>query len=524
MSTTASSPEPVVIVGSGPAGIAVAEGLVGRGVPVVIVEGGVARERELDRELSEGGTPRGAWGHEPLGENRRRVAGGTSTAWGGRCIPLDPIDFEHREWIPNSGWPIPYEEYARWLPEAARLLELPEPYFHHMEEDAIFARGDEIDGTPIEMWSPPTDVSVVLQHLEATQPLLTVLRDHHVTGVCIEADRAIALHARNAGREVVIEGSRFVLAAGALENARLLLTSPAARSLPAVGRYYMSHVFATHMVYDGPRLPKATGFFRIGRTYARHRWQLTDEAQRAHRVGNVIGFIGRPPAHGVAVHLDPLTALVGIVRIVKREVRAPRRLIAARADLAVYAKVLWKAPIGFWPRTVGQALRRSGRNRLPMLLPSLDAGAHHLTVQAEHLPHPESRVVLSDRSDRWGVPLLAADIDFHRDDFAGVEAFHEAIERFLAPFGYRPRSGPSSATRDLVGDMVGSFNSNAHHIGTARMGTDAATSVVDVDCRVHGIRDLYVAGSAVFPTSGHANPTLSIVALACRLADHLARA
>ncbi|GAA4753344.1 GMC family oxidoreductase [Amnibacterium soli] len=515
----------VVVLGTGPAGIAVAEGLLKRGRSVVLVDGGAARERDTDRELNAGDEARGVWGHEPLHENRRRVLGGTSTAWGGRCIPLDPVDFEQRDWIPDSGWPIPYAEFARWLPEAARLLEIPDTPFRRSSPDPIFATGEEIDGAPIELWSPPTDVSRLLAHLQSTEPRLTVLTDHHVTGLVLDADqRLVALRAVTERGEVLLRGERFVLAAGALENARLLLTSALAQRLPALGRYYMSHVFATYVAYSGKPLPRATGFFRIGRTYARHRWQLTAAAQRAARVGNVIGFIARPPVQRMSVHLDPLSATIAAVKLVRRHLRSPQELWRQRRQLAVYGRVIAAAPPSFWPHVVAQSLQRGRRNRLPMLLPPREARTHHLTVQAEHLPHRDSRVALSDRVDRYGVPLLVPEIDFHRADFESVEVFHQAMERFLGGLGYRPDQDPATATRSLARDMFGGFNSNAHHIGTTRMGADPATSVVDADCRVHGVQNLFVAGASVFPTSGHANPTLSIVALACRLADRLGSA
>ncbi|RIX26092.1 GMC oxidoreductase [Amnibacterium setariae] len=519
------APDAVVVLGTGPAGIAVAEGLLRRGRTVVLVDGGTTRERDGDRELNAGDEARGVWGHEPLHENRRRVLGGTSTAWGGRCIPLDPVDFEQRDWIPDSGWPITYDEFARWIPEAARLLEIPDTPFRQPVSDPVLGTDGEIDGSPIELWSPPTDVSRVLTSLQATESRLTVLTEHHVTGLVLDADRrVVGLRAATERGEVLVRGARFVLAAGALENARLLLASALAADLPALGRYYMSHVFATYVAYSGKPLPRATGFFRIGKTYARHRWQLTETAQRSARVGNVIGFIARPPVHRMSVHLDPLSATIGAVKLVRRHLRSPKGLWQQRRQLAVYGRVIVAAPPSFWPRVAAQSLQRGRRNRLPMLLPPLEAKTHHLTVQAEHLPHADSRVLLSDQVDRHGVPLLVPDIDFHRDDFASVEVFHRAMERFLGPLGFRPDQDAATATRSLARDMYGGFNSNAHHIGTTRMGTSPATSVVDADCRVHGVENLWVAGASVFPTSGHANPTLSIVALACRLADRLGSA
>ncbi|WP_375388160.1 GMC oxidoreductase [uncultured Amnibacterium sp.] len=523
--TDPTSPDAVrtVVLGSGPAGVTTVVGLARRGVPVLLVEGGTDRESDDDRALNAGAAAEGVWGHEPLGEHRRRVLGGASTAWGGRCIPLEPIDFEPRDWVPGSGWPIPYAEFHRWLPEACDLLQIPETDFRRPSAAPLFGDDGAIDGAAIEVWSPPVVFSDVLRAAQQQHPNLQVATGTHVTRVRTAEDgTVVGLEAVRDGQPLTIEGARFVLATGTLENTRLLLDSPLAPSLPALGRYYQSHTFATDFAVTGPALPPDADFFRIGSAYARRRWQLSPQAQRDRRVGNVIGFVARPPVRGVSLHVDPLSALVGAVKIVRGNVTSPARLLGRRGELGVYARVLVRTTPAFWVRVAAQTARRRGRNRLPMLLPPRTASVHHVTVQGEHLPHPDSRVLLTTGTDRYGVPLLATDIDFHRQDFETIDAFHRALEAFLGARGYRAVTGPAEALRSLARNMRLGFNSNAHHIGTARMGTDRATSVVDPDCRVHGSANLYVAGAAVFPTSGHVNPTLSIVMLAARLADHLA--
>ena len=514
----------VVVVGSGPAGVTTAVGLARRGVPVLLIEGGTEQESDADRVLNDGASPVGVWGHEPLGEHRRRVLGGASTAWGGRCIPLEPIDFAVREWVPHSGWPILYDEFWRWLPEACALLEIPETDFRQPATSSLFEGDGTIDGAPIEVWSPPVDFSDVLREAQQTHPHLQVLSGTHVVALQVDPDGRISgLDTVRGGEHAVIAGSRFVLATGTMENTRLLLNSSLSTALPALGRFYMSHTFATDLAVAGPPLPPDADFFRIGSAYARRRWQLSPGAQRERRVGNVIGFVARPPVRGVSLHVDPLSALVGAVKVMRRNLSSPAALLGSRRELHTYARVLRRTTPAFWFRVAAQSVRRRGRHRLPMLLPPRNAPVHHLTVQGEHLPHPDSRLRLGAEVDDHGVPLLVADIDFHRQDFDTVDAFHTALEAFLADRGYSAVTGPADALRSLARNMRLGFNSNAHHIGTARMGTDAASSVVDVDCRVHGTENLYVAGAAVFPTSGHVNPTLSIVMLAARLADHLSR-
>ena len=513
-----------IVLGSGPAGVTTAVGLARRGVRVLLVEGGGEQETTDGRALNDGGASRGVWGHEPLGEHRRRVLGGASTAWGGRCIPLEPIDFAQRDWIPGSGWPIGYDEFRRWLPDACALLQIPVTDFRRPTENAVFAGGGAIDGAAIEVWSPPVDFSRVLRAAQAELPELEVVTGVHVLGLRMEDDgRVSGLDAIHDGRSVLIAGSRVVMAAGTLENTRLLLNSPLAHGLPALGRYYMSHTFATELAFSGKPLPPDADFFRIDSAYARRRWGLAPAAQSEMRVGNVIGFVARPPVRGVSLHVDPLSALVGVAKVLRRG-QSPASLLAARRELGSYLRVLRTATPAFWWRAGTQAVRRRGRNRLPMLLPPRDAAVHHVTVQGEHLPHPESRLVLTDETDRHGVPLLSAAIDFHRGDFETISAFHQALEAHLVAQGYEIVVGHEEALHSFARSMYRGFNSNAHHIGTTRMGRDRSTSVVDADCRVHGTKNLFVAGAGVFPTSGHVNPTLSIVMLSARLADHLAAA
>jgi choline dehydrogenase-like flavoprotein len=157
-----------------------------------------------------------------------------------------------------------------------------------------------------------------------------------------------------------------------------------------------------------------------------------------------------------------------------------------------------------------------------MVLPHRAARIQHLMFQAEHLPHRDSRVALGDTRDALGVPRLRVGVHLSDDDFATVLQLHRSMTRYLLARGAVPLSSPEEAVDALRRALSGRFNSHSHHLGTTRMGCSPADSVVDADCRVHGVPNLYVAGSSVFPTGGHANPTLSIVMLSARLGAHLA--
>ena len=139
-----------------------------------------------------------------------------------------------------------------------------------------------------------------------------------------------------------------------------------------------------------------------------------------------------------------------------------------------------------------------------------------LRAQGEQAPNPDSRVTLGTRRDRFGQPV--ARIDWHpaSSDRASIRASQETIDEAL-------RTAGVGRVEFMLGDEHPPtlFEGNFHHLGTTRMHADPAMGVVDADCRVHGVRNLYVAGSSVFPTYGCSNPTLTVVALALRLADHI---
>jgi choline dehydrogenase-like flavoprotein len=139
-----------------------------------------------------------------------------------------------------------------------------------------------------------------------------------------------------------------------------------------------------------------------------------------------------------------------------------------------------------------------------------------MRAQAEQAPNPDSRVTLGTRRDRFGLPIVQVDWRPTASDRASIRASQKAVDKALGAAGL-------GRVEFMLGDehpptlMEGNF----HHLGATRMHTDPAKGVVDPDCRVHGVRNLYVAGSSVFPTYGCSNPTLTVVALALRLADHL---
>jgi len=534
------------VIGGGPIAIAVALGLAKGGHEVMVLPGGGWQERENDRDRYRGFVePAGS--HEPLDENRRRVWGGTGTVWGGRCVPYDAIDFESRDWIPHSGWPIGRAEVESFLPEACAFCDAGKNEF---KASLVFPRApreilsgfeNEYWSTQnLERWSPPTNFA---RHYHAElkrSSKIRILLHGQATHLQLRPDGGSLEHVAavtRPGRGFRVQAKAFILACGGLENPRLLLASRDVQQngigneYDQVGRYYQSHLFGVcgyaelhdprRMVYDFERDP-------VG-VYCRRRFWPRSEAQRAWRTGNIIGFFFRGQA-GSALHRDAVSSTVFLAKTLLRAAARGGggfyRLWKEQSGLLCeHARAVWEQAPEAGPRLLRLSLERVlGSRRLPFFLPPIQQGRFPLFYQAEHAPNPQSRVFLSHENlDDLGIPRLVAKIRFSDIDFHTVRTFHREFRRRLED----ARVGHFFYDEDALSGQLekrgGGFNSNAHHIGTTRMSARPAHGVVDMQGRVHGVANLFVAGASIFPTSSHANPTLLAIATSLRLAQHLAR-
>lgn len=529
----------VCIVGAGPVGISLALALAETGVEVLLLEAGGAEQSDASQAFYAGAVADPAK-HSPLDEYRERRLGGSTTIWGGRCMPFDPIDFEQRDWIPNSGWPIGPEALAPYYPGANRLCEA--GAFAYTTESA-FDRpmrpmiagfdGESFTTDTLERFSCPTDFGTRYRERLAQAPTLRVVLNAAVTEIDLDESGAVVtdLTVRTAsGGTIAVTADRYVLAMGGLETTRLLLASRRVQAdgignrHGVLGRYYMCHLAGTMGVFRaaGGRDAVWHGYdVADDGSYCRRRLALRPEVQRTQRVGNFVARLHHPRIadshHDTAV----LSALYLGRSLVPKQYR--KRLEDADPDglagtLRHLANVA-RDPIGVARFAQGMLLgRKLAARKFPSIVVTPRSGAFSLDFHAEQEPNPESRVQLGADVDAWGMPRLLVDWQYTPGDVVTVQTSLDLLARDLArsgcgTFDYDPDAVETEMTR--YGAYPG------HHIGTARMGSDPRTSVVDADCRVHGIANLHVAGAAVFPTSSQANPTLTAVALALRLADHL---
>lgn len=530
------------IIGGGPAGITIARELRDSGQRVILLESGSWRQTNAAIELNKGEV---MWpgAHEPLQDNRRRVFGGSSSAWGGRVVPFDPIDFEARSWIPCSGWPLSRADLDRYYERAVALADAGQAHFtveeafpNRQREMIAGFDGEDVVSNKLERWSPP--VHFGRRYAPDLRRASTVHTYLNATCVELNADAqgSRVLHATVAcgSREhrVQVQARRFVLAGGALENARLLLASNSSRpeglgnAYDNVGRYYMTH---PHGVFAYARLRDIGDSFvyefeRDNAVYCRRRFWLTPARQTEAGVGNAIGFFFRTQ------DTESVSGLLSAVHVAKLTIHSMRRdgvkaLLNDRAELIRHLGRVGKDAPRLIPEFMGIVRHRFlAKRRLPYVLPPRAQNRFYLQYQTEHAPNRESRVRLHSNRDALGMPRLEVGLRFSDVDRRTVLELHRAIRRRFAASGTGELCYDEAQLTEYMDELLRTPNSVAFQMGTTRMATNPRDGVIDPNCRVHGIHNLWVAGASVYPTSSHANPGLTLVALAVRLADHLRQA
>jgi choline dehydrogenase-like flavoprotein len=509
------------IVGAGPAGIAIAERLRSSGLSVVILESG-----GLDLQVRTQNLYRGEVLGDPyfrLDACRWRVFGGGSVRWGGWCRPLEEVDFTRRGWIPNSGWPINTQNLIPFSADAARLLELPNAQFDLAAWRNRLPATLDFDGRDFEnivfQHSPETNFGEKYRaDLSGAQDIRVIL-NANLTEMRLDRDsqRVVTLHvATLTKRQFTVRPRAVVLATGAIENARLLLASRADRpaglgnEFDLVGRYFMDHLH----VPVGHFLASSQGWNNAFYTKsiaedARLRGVVapTASAQARYRLLGTSISIEKPSFTAgtpfVGWHPTVTFGPVGIYRRLR-----DGQLHGLGEAFKSVAQRVHDAP--------GRIRHWNGARRA-LRLAHDDRGTGRifpLYFRAEQAPDPTNRVTLSERRDALGVPESRLEWRIKSIDIESIEGWLRLLDRDVQARGLGRVIPPGE---DWPSAIIG----GPHHMGTTRMTANARHGVVDAECRVHSVDNLYVAGSSVFATGGYVNPTYSLVTLALRLADTL---
>jgi choline dehydrogenase-like flavoprotein len=514
----------VCIVGAGAAGITLALELGAADRSVLLVESGGFEPEEAVQSLydlqSVGYPPR------PNYMARARYFGGSCNLWAGRCMRLQAQDFAPRAWVPDSGWPIAADEVFRHYPRAAAILGLGsiaqfELATHDRQLTAaecdLLASGDAVP--TVSLWAPrPKRFGRSERRRLARAAAIRLLLHANVTRIELDEDGGLvrALTAKTlSGKLLRLKAQIFVLAMGGLETPRLLLASRDRQSrgigngFDLVGRYFMDHpraVFGAVRLAPGCPLRLMRGWpLRDGKVQLG--LGLAAEAQAREGLLNHYLTIEEEASGYTAQHYQ---AAIEVGKVLLRRGHAGGRLELAKARRApaIGDFIYLLSPREILPHRLWR-LATLARHRL-----AGEGGAKRYVVVyfCEQPPEPESRVHLSPETDRLGLNRLVLDWRIPGSIHRSVLRLQDVLARALEQRGLGTLEPGADEPR---------YTDASHHMGTTRMSDSPRTGVVDRDCRVHGVHNLYVAGSAVFPCAGHANPTLTILALALRLADHL---
>jgi choline dehydrogenase-like flavoprotein len=494
----------VCVIGAGAAGITLSRALAAKGRNVLLLESGGFEPDADTQALYRGkavGLPIDPKEDFGLDAPRLRFFGGTTNHWAGFCRPFPELDFQPRSYVPRSGWPIARADLDPHYAGAHDVIRLG-PYDYSL---ASWQDQGHLDQPFLDDATTPHAVFQVAGHpvLGSTyrkeivdEARIKLVLWANVTRIALDTGGNAVEHLDVKtldGNSFTARAKLFVLATGGLEIPRLLLASNDRR--PAgignerdqVGRSFMEHV----NIVVGP-VPLTVGLPAL-KPYELTPVSLDVEGET------------RDFSLQTVVLVDPDLAQRDELRACEITLEYP----FAPSDAAL-EKLYPGLQRGLdLMRAEGMTIRTVATAR----------------VLCEQEPNPASRVTLVRTKDRLGMPRIELDWRLTRDDRASLLRTLRFFGAQVAQRGYGRFRLDITGFRDLEpgdeDDLDFEVNTGSHHIGTARMSTDPAQGVVDPDLKVHSVANLYVGGSAVFPTSGANPPTLTIVALALRLGDHL---
>jgi len=500
----------ICIIGAGAAGIAMALDWQQHAAKVILLEGGGFNLEAQMQDLYRGeitGKP-----YYPLEAARLHYFGGTTGHWAGFCAPLDPLDFQKRSWVPHSGWPITRKQLDPYYERAQQLVELGpyqyDPAYWEQQDPDVTRLPYSQRNAQTKMWqfSPPTRfgnkyrdaiVNASNVHLYTYANVCEIRANEPVTSIEGVSIRTID------GKQHQVKARYYILACGSIQNARLLLASNQRASAglgndhDLVGRYFMEHVEmpVAELVMQRP-WPLKMYLLNYGQTRARGELVLSRSMQKQHRLLN--GSVSLSPG---GVGENPKGTFQEF----------PAEVILRYSDESAAN-----------PPPDKSSNKKVEKPIEPKAVPTLSTvQTFRLSCRHEQSPNPESRVSLGTDKDALGVSRARLNWQLSEIDKYSIRKSCELLA------GETGRSGIGriklldwlidTSDKEWPEFLSGGW----HHMGTTRMHDHPGQGVVDPDCKIHGIANLYMAGASVFPTAGCANPTLTLIATSLRLSDHL---
>lgn len=535
----------VCIVGGGVAGISLAKEMMQKSdLNICVLESGAEDPKKEYAALNEGDNV--GLDYYPLDSARGRQFGGSAGRWvmeigdgrlGARLRPFSPIDFEERDWVPHSGWPFGFDHIEPYLKRAHQICKGGDSYDYDINDLSLNKKMQPLPLDPKEVetaiyqfvprnayikdykeeFGRCDNVNVYLY--ATTQEIVTSEEGNVATGV-----RAACLD----GKEIHVDAKLVVLALGGIETPRLMLMSNAVNKNgvgnqnDVVGRYWMEH---PHL-WSGLLVPNDRNHFKSSLLYDKEKMGYREKDLFLGQLAIPDDVLRREKILSYACHIMPAARP-------KQWVPTEKKYSVKRSlgDGAQTSKLLLNAirngdlnefnrhisamfPVG---NDLTIALYRSAAKNFNKLFRNhRQFEVYKLNHMTEQQPNPDSRITLSDEKDAFGKPKVCLDWRLTELDIWSIRRAQELIH------AEAERSGFGVLEMDMTDNTIPSdIHGGYHHMGSTRMHNDPKQGVVDENCKVHDVENLYIAGSSVFTTGGYANPVLTAVALTIRLADHL---
>ncbi|MCE2927805.1 MAG: FAD-dependent oxidoreductase [Rickettsiales bacterium] len=467
----------VCVVGGGAAGIAIAMRLNKTDTNVIMIESGGFEPDKATLDLNKGSSVGLPYSTETT---RLRWFGGTTNHWEGMCAPLTDIDFEKRDWIPHSGWPIKRSDLDEGYKWAAKFLNL--------------------SGTGTDDFSVPQDIipnpgtlsfgcwrfahnlslgEVYRKTLEESQNVRILLHSNVIDIRLVDELNSVSelKVATLSGARFSVRAKKYILACGGIENARLLLASNSqmqygiGNGYDQVGRYFMEHPH------------NDVGTFYSNHTQLNKLFMLDFKRVRGLR----------------AVNTD----------IVSNGKHAVLNIVSSIKTMESFGVGSGSLVINASSQFTGHIAQTKQLTQIHKIFPYK---TYTLFTRTEQVPNPYSRVLLSNLTrDELGVPRISVDWRITEQDWRTIQVLVKKFSETVSSSGQglvKIADWLSDSYRWPKHTWFG-----CHHIGTTRMSENPQNGVVDKKFRVYGTNNLFIIGSSVFPTAGSANPTLTVIAI-----------
>ncbi|MCT8838028.1 hypothetical protein KZ432_10820 [Glaesserella parasuis] len=427
--------------------------------------------------------------------------GGTSNLWHGVLAPLDEIDFQQRDWIPYSGWPISLDDLYPYYAEAASLLGV-ENFSYFTQKNLSNELKQQLENMPFNR--------NFLKNKLFQQPIVAHNFKNTIKDICSSSDKYHCLFNTTAlelvrngeyvekvivglanGEKSEIKAKQFIIASGALETPRLLLNSKFTN--PNIGRFLMDHPMGNLCQLEFRKRKKCPIY---SDTKYSHKMkiktglEMKNELQEKFQLPNN-NFYMRP---SFIKGIDDKSEKIKLSLLAFKDGK-----ISIKDFLNVFMH----------PNVIRQILAYK-------LSLNVTYKYSDLFFITEQIPNPESNVTLSNLKDKWGYPISRVNWQVSQQDIDAMEMWFKLV---LTEFFSEEDYIFTHALDDFNWKEI--FTSAIHHVGTARMGNNEDEAVVNKDLKVFGINNLYICDGSIFTTAGNVNNGLSISAFACRLVKHL---